>query len=40
MERRDIVLCRLATLAGKNVACWRRPEQLCHAVSLLELENR
>lgn len=36
---RDQILARLPELRGKNLACWCKPGQPCHADVLLELAN-
>jgi hypothetical protein len=38
-EMRAVVLARLPELRGKDLACWCRPGQPCHADVLLELAN-
>lgn len=35
-----IIAASLDELRGKNLACWCRPEQPCHADVLLDLANR
>ena len=37
--QRDFILANLGSLRGKNLACWCRPDQPCHADVLLELAN-
>lgn len=39
-ERRNRLIAALPTLRGKNLACWCRLDQPCHADVLLELANR
>lgn len=36
----DLVKSKLPEIRGKNLACWCRPDQPCHADVLLELANR
>lgn len=36
----DEIRRALADLAGKNLACWCRPDDPCHADVLLDLANR
>lgn len=36
---RNIILQRLPELRGKNLACWCKPGEPCHADVLLELAN-
>lgn len=36
---RDLIIANLHTLRGKNLACWCKPGQPCHADVLLELAN-
>lgn len=38
-DRRANILDRLPSLRGKNLACWCKPGQPCHADVLLELAN-
>lgn len=38
-RRRTAILGSVASLAGKNLACWCAPDQPCHADVLLELAN-
>jgi len=38
--RRSALLHRLPELRGKDLACWCRPGEPCHADVLLELANR
>ncbi len=38
-ERKKRVLDRLPSLRGKNLACWCKPGEPCHADVLLELAN-
>lgn len=38
-DRPDRMLIR-SELGGKNLACWCRPGEICHADVLLELANR
>lgn len=38
-DLRQILLHRLPELRGKNLACWCRLDQPCHADVLLELAN-
>lgn len=37
--KRSTILARLPELRGKNLACWCKPGQPCHADVLLELAN-
>lgn len=37
---RSMLIRDLAELKGKNLACWCRPDQPCHADALLKLANR
>lgn len=37
--RRNMILKRLPELRGKNLACWCRPDQPCHADVLLRKAN-
>lgn len=39
-KRRQAILAALPTLRGKNLACWCRLDQSCHADVLLDLANR
>lgn len=39
-RKRAAILDNLSTLGGRNLACWCRPGQPCHADVLLELANR
>jgi hypothetical protein len=39
-NRRDEVLRRLPELRGKNLACWCKEGEICHADVLLEMANR
>lgn len=34
------LMCDIAQLRGRNLACWCRPGEPCHADVLLELANR
>ena len=38
-KRRTVILNNLPDLRGKNLACWCRLDQPCHADALLELAN-
>jgi hypothetical protein len=38
--RRAAILSRLPELRGKNLACWCKPGEPCHADVLLEIANR
>lgn len=38
-EKREAVLRELPSLRGKNLACWCRPGEPCHADVLLEMAN-
>lgn len=38
-ERMKKIRDRLSDLTGKNLACWCKPGQPCHADALLELAN-
>ena len=38
-EQRRRVLADIGELRGKTLCCWCRPEQPCHADTLLELAN-
>jgi uncharacterized protein DUF4326 len=40
LHRRDGVLLSVASLRGRNLACWCSLEGPCHATFLLELANR
>jgi hypothetical protein len=37
--RRVAILANLSDLRGKNLACWCKPGEACHADVLLELAN-
>jgi hypothetical protein len=37
--RRQVLLSRLEELRGRDLACWCRPDQECHAEVLLRLAN-
>lgn len=37
--QRDFILANLGSLRGKDLACWCRLDQACHADVLLELAN-
>lgn len=39
VQRREAVLTALPELRGKNLACWCKPGEPCHADVLLELAN-
>lgn len=39
-SRIGIIIARLPELRGKNLACWCKPGEPCHADVLLELANR
>jgi hypothetical protein len=39
-ERRQAILAGLGELRGRDLACWCRPGDDCHADVLLELANR
>jgi Domain of unknown function (DUF4326) len=34
------VLAEIGELTGRTLCCWCRPEEECHADTLLELANR
>jgi hypothetical protein len=36
---RDLILCNTPSLHGRNLACWCKPGEPCHADVLLELAN-
>lgn len=36
---KDRILARLSELRGKNLACWCKPGEACHADVLLEMAN-
>ena len=38
-HRRSLVLTRLPTLRGKDLACWCKPGSPCHATVLMEFAN-
>ena len=38
--KRQVILARLPELRGKNLACWCKPDQPCHADVLRKLANR
>jgi len=38
-DRRQWILNNIADLRGKNLACWCKPGEPCHADVLLELAN-
>jgi len=38
-ERKEWMLKNLHTLRGKDLACWCKPDEPCHADVLLELAN-
>lgn len=38
-DRKDVVLAALPRLRGKNLACWCKVGEACHADVLLELAN-
>jgi hypothetical protein len=40
IERRDWILEHIGDLRGKDLACWCKPDEPCHADVLLELANR
>lgn len=39
-DRKRVVLSGLPELRGKNLACWCKPGEPCHADVLLEVANR
>ena len=39
-DRKRWMLSNLHTLRGKNLACWCKPGQPCHADVLLKLANK
>jgi len=39
-NQRQAILLRIRMLRGKNLACWCKPGEPCHADVLLEIANR
>lgn len=39
-DKRQVILDSLPELKGKNLACWCKADESCHADVLLELANR
>jgi hypothetical protein len=39
-KHRQLLFCDMVELRGKNLACWCRLDQPCHADVLLEVANR